>query len=420
VCSSDLWNRYSYWDNNNHDSLLQDDYLYSGIEQDSEQSGEQNTAQDNELVHVRGNIIRLANELFANNPEYKLSYRNSSANVPAPQYTYLDEESAQWLLQVAAEAGISADAERSVIVDQVARYVRSAADYTLTPGRTPENDDFVRHFLETSQEGYCIHFATAATLMLRSFDIPARFTSGFLVIVPFGSEGEIVSVTDRYAHAWVEVFYDDIGWIPLEVTPPTNESITPARLSSHTPALGGLETEAQVANDAANPEAAAANNATPTPDPNANGESATQRTGGQSADDAQASLRTILVIVAPIVVAAVVISAAVLSLPFLWRRIVRKTQERRLVQKDNNAAVASTWNYICRLIGRNGEHEPNQEIEALAQKARFSQHTISDDELATVLAYSKRLLKDMNRSTNAFGKLRLKYVRGLYNLSKFI
>jgi hypothetical protein len=65
--------------------------------------------------------------------------------------------------------------------------------------------------------GYCEQFAGTYAAMLRTLGIPSRVAVGFTSGVPVG-EGEF-SVLGRNAHAWPEVWFDDIGWIAFEPTP---------------------------------------------------------------------------------------------------------------------------------------------------------------------------------------------------------
>lgn len=94
--------------------------------------------------------------------------------------------------------------------------------YTRTPGLTPANRDPVEYFLFQSKKGYCQHYASAAVLMYRMYGIPARYATGYAVspdAFQAGGQSYEASVTDEDAHAWVEIFLDDYGWTPVEVTP---------------------------------------------------------------------------------------------------------------------------------------------------------------------------------------------------------
>lgn len=117
-------------------------------------------------------------------------------------------------------------------LDEITAFIISAlennVDYTLTPGNAPVNKDIVEYFMFESGKGYCQHFASAAVLMYRLYGIPARYASGYLVKPQdFTLERGMYRayITDESAHAWVEIFLKDYGWVPIDVTPSTDGSI---------------------------------------------------------------------------------------------------------------------------------------------------------------------------------------------------
>lgn len=73
-------------------------------------------------------------------------------------------------------------------------------------------------FVTTTHSGYCQYFAGAMTLMLRYLGIPARVAVGFAGGT-FDPKARLWNVTDREAHAWVEVWFRGYGWIPFDPTP---------------------------------------------------------------------------------------------------------------------------------------------------------------------------------------------------------
>lgn len=85
------------------------------------------------------------------------------------------------------------------------------------------NRDPVEFFLEEGNGGFCVHFASAGTLLLRELGVPARYVSGFYVTSSdFSSDdkdGFTCSVKDSDAHAWVEIYLENYGWIPVDMTP---------------------------------------------------------------------------------------------------------------------------------------------------------------------------------------------------------
>ena len=73
-------------------------------------------------------------------------------------------------------------------------------------------------FVTQTRAGYCQYFAGAMTLMLRYLGIPARVAVGFAGgTYSAKSHGWLVS--DRDAHAWVEVWFKGYGWLPFDPTP---------------------------------------------------------------------------------------------------------------------------------------------------------------------------------------------------------
>ncbi|MBQ8398149.1 MAG: transglutaminase domain-containing protein, partial [Clostridia bacterium] len=98
--------------------------------------------------------------------------------------------------------------------------------YTQTPTKQPDPGyDGVENFLAVTHEGYCVQFASAAALMLREMGIPARYVEGYIVtdfrrnLAANSTQRYSASVRDYHAHAWIEVYYDGIGWLNYEATP---------------------------------------------------------------------------------------------------------------------------------------------------------------------------------------------------------
>ncbi|BFH66611.1 hypothetical protein J27TS7_35840 [Paenibacillus dendritiformis] len=94
-------------------------------------------------------------------------------------------------------------------------------EYAYTKSDTevpPAGRDFVDYFLFEARQGYCNHFSSAMAVLLRTQGIPARWVKGF-------APGELTgpgqyTVRSSDAHAWVEVYFPTVGWVPFEATPP--------------------------------------------------------------------------------------------------------------------------------------------------------------------------------------------------------
>ena len=125
-------------------------------------------------------------------------------------------------------AGLDSDFARvSAIRDFLLQF-----PYTLSPVHVPMGVCFVDFFLFEGQEGYCTYFASAMAIMSRIAGVPSRYVEGF-VVPPPSEPGEGVAVTNRMAHAWVEVYLEGFGWHIMEATP-TYAFLTDAPRPDHT------------------------------------------------------------------------------------------------------------------------------------------------------------------------------------------
>lgn len=231
------------------------------------------------------------------------------------------------------------------------------AEYDLDAPAVPAGEDYVDWFLNHSKKGYCMHFASAAVLLLRTAGIPARYVSGYVVNVP--RTGYAV-VPDSAAHAWVEYYKDGVGWLPLEVTPGYEgdgvgehgpQDFEPAASQDPETTATPEPTESQAALGMDNSQP-------PTPTPS-QGPEGVGPGGGADIGPGRSVLG----------------AAALLVLAFLGRYWTIRRRKKRLGQEDTNAAVLWAYRYSEKLRAWGGETPA--ELTQLAQKARFSQHTLT-------------------------------------------
>lgn len=102
-------------------------------------------------------------------------------------------------------------------VQAIRDYLSDHYQYRLSPKQPPKGKDFVDYFLFQGKSGYCVHFATAMTVLLRAAGVPARYVEGF-VSPPVASNG-VYKVTNNQAHAWVQVYSSSLGFYTVEATP---------------------------------------------------------------------------------------------------------------------------------------------------------------------------------------------------------
>ncbi len=145
---------------------------------------------------------------------YKVSDENAYRSFVYNVYLQSTDGTNQKLREIGERNGIYASANRVELVYQIKQLVQSSATYNMFTKDYPTSEDAALYFFEV-QEGNCKHYATAATMMFRAYGIPARYTTGFLKEIEY-NKTETVKALD--AHAWVEVYIDRVGWIPVEVT----------------------------------------------------------------------------------------------------------------------------------------------------------------------------------------------------------
>ena len=147
-----------------------------------------------------------------------------------------------------AGGGAAADSKKAEqLLQALGAYFQENIPYTYQPGTTPSKTDFINYFLGDNKRGYCAHFASAATLILRRLGYAARYVEGYAIdptdmdqdakvrndlLVKDYYDGDMlingeskvvtVNVTDAMAHAWVEVKIDG-HWRVAELTPWSEE-----------------------------------------------------------------------------------------------------------------------------------------------------------------------------------------------------
>ncbi|MEZ3142963.1 DUF3488 and DUF4129 domain-containing transglutaminase family protein [Halobaculum sp. MBLA0143] len=114
--------------------------------------------------------------------------------------------------QVLQQADASTPYDAAVAVE---RYLESTKEYSLN---VPNPDGSIADsFLFEMESGYCTYYATTMVTMLRSQGIPARFVTGYTTGQRVGPDEYVVRGLD--SHAWVEVYFPDVGWVRFDPTP---------------------------------------------------------------------------------------------------------------------------------------------------------------------------------------------------------
>jgi len=178
-------------------------------------------------------------------------------------------------------------------------------------------DAFIR-----DRAGYCVQFASTMALMARSLGIPARVAIGFTRGVPDHVGGYVV--TTKHAHAWPELYFDGVGWLPFEPTPRSDgQSQAPAY-----PQPSSAQGPSNPGNSHPNPEPTPGTPQKPNRGPQPDGGQQGPTAAGSSHHHGSVSALVVLVVLGVVLVA-----------PATGRRLTRR---RRWAGAQTSAALAHT------------------------------------------------------------------------------
>lgn len=174
---------------------------------------------NDEYVYSNGNVL-LGHLLQT---RYKEFVYNNYLQVPDNKNTEEVREAYADVLQYAENAHSAS--EKLEALTMIRERIDSQNVYSLSPGKTPSNRDFVNYFLLENHKGYCIHYATSGVMLARMAGIPARYATGYVIVgEDFSEENSngdgtyTIPLKDNRSHAWAEIYLDGYGWVPFEFT----------------------------------------------------------------------------------------------------------------------------------------------------------------------------------------------------------
>ncbi len=145
------------------------------------------------------------------------------SRAPGPEWTALPGEGNPQARELALGWKAAGLGTRAMIDAALALFRDGGFVYSLQPGAM--EGDIIDQFLFASRRGYCEHYASAMTFLLRTAGVPARVVAGYQ-----GGEmnpmGEYMIVRQSDAHAWVEA-WDGGRWLRVDPT----SVVAPQRLA---------------------------------------------------------------------------------------------------------------------------------------------------------------------------------------------
>lgn len=271
----------------------------------------------------------------------------------------------------------------------IQEYLKETTSYTLKPGRTPDDRDFVEFFLTENKKGYCVHYATTAVMLFRYMGIPARYAEGFSFQAQAMSGGSM-EIPDENAHAWVEIFDSEKGWIPIEVTPGFASESKPSSQATH------VQNQEQGGTD--------------TPEQNTPTEQKTKQTKKAAQRDRSREVQedTLWHFSTTGVVAMLILF--LLLTVILQRRMRIAYREKQCLQRDANKAVYHSYRYLLSFMK---DEELPKTIHSLCEKAIYSPHTMTKEEAELVYGYAQKQARMLLRRSSFIKRWRLRYLLAL-------
>lgn len=345
-----------------------------------------------------------------------------------------------------SEAGDSA-VRKIEILTALRNRVSEMAEYSLHPGKTPKNRDFVNYFLLENHKGYCTHYATSGVILSRMAGIPARYATGYVVVGDdFGKDSRnddgtyTIDVKDNRSHAWIEVYLNGYGWVPFEFTAGyTDQTIDTTPTTAVTTMLPETETTA-VENSETEPAATDEANNT-TAQPSGHKQSTTSVTsravsfttagqiigdnGGGGFEISESAKTAVYYIIIAVCAAAVIL---------LRRRIIIAFRKKRFTEGSAEKRAEYMFMYIERIFAFVNIERDEMQLTEFAEYAEscmrgiyfaegefsefmntalyavFSGSSPSNDELEKCRKFADETAKKIYEKSNVLGKLYMKII----------
>lgn len=313
---------------------------------------------------------------------YTVSYTDLRGFLPSDAYeafahevyTQVPDETRQALSDILPQLGVQAGDDPAWIAAAVRAYVQSSARYDLNTPSVPNGEDFVSWFLHDSDTGYCVHFATAATILLRCLDVPARYVTGYTAST---TAGAWTTVTSDDAHAWVECYIDGEGWYVLDPTPAAEET---SAAPEDTPGTQEPEKDPAAQQDPTQDPPQTPSD----PEPVQNGDTVIDHV--EKTDEAQPKKLGFLHFIWP----PLVLLAALL----VWRALLFSIRRAAIGKGSPNRRAVTLYHHICWLARQTKTEVPTEFLE-IAEKARFSHHRLSKEDLLPLQTHAEQLTKQL-------------------------
>ena len=384
------------------------------------------TVETNGLRGARGYSYETVSDVQALLPEL-LDFLQNDTSDGVKSYLQMESAYREFVYSYALDVPAEFRAQLGAVLDSCCESYGAAGSLTKEQAQTAalaflelcfDGSDTIALPLADTADGTTYQYATVAALALRYYGIPARYVEGYTVKA---AENEPTNVDASAAGAWVEVYQDGIGWLPLALTPgleylsaeQTESGIKPVGAGKEGNGDGPRVTEGQeLEQDDAEPDDSENN----TPD------------GGQRTGLLHKPAFWIILVAALLLLllAAIIIRHAV----------ILKKRNEAFTQEDPSAAAACLFTDCAALLAAMDLKRGTGSMLELCETAKaqlgedyaaklhdmtmynaqalFSSRAITPEQLAEMRAFHDATLENLKTHTNWPKKLRLKWLNCLY------
>lgn len=286
----------------------------------------------------------------------------------------------------------------------IQNYLTQNYTYNLNPPINNEKD-FVEYFLFESKQGYCTYYATAMVLMLRAIGIPARYVEGY--IIPKSEDTSNIDidgeyrriVVDKNAHAWPEVYFNYIGWLPFEPTVTYTQSLMSQSSQSTSTSFANYEQNNQVQYE-------------PPQETKENETIKQNKIETQKAENKSSIIKIFLLVIVLLIVYIIV---AFRNLKHFDYKNMNSEQIIKLIieilgyLKINRLSNELPSEFALKVDNKLLTSISYSNILNITLKARFSKDSITAEETQKLIEYTQQLIKSLYSTSNKLKKFYYKY-----------
>ncbi len=384
------------------------------------------TVETNGLRGARGYSYETVSDVQALLPEL-LDFLQNDTSDGVKSYLQMESAYREFVYSYALDVPAEFRAQLGAVLDSCCESYGAAGSLTKEQAQTAAlaflelcfdgSGDIALPLTDTA-DGTTYQYATVAALALRYYGIPARYVEGYTVKT---AEGEPENVDASAAGAWVEVYQDGVGWLPLALTPgledlsaeQTESGIKPVGAGKEGNGDGPRVTEGQeLEQDNAEPD----NSEDNTPD------------GGQRTGLLHKPAFWIILIA--------VLLLLLLAAIFIRHAVILKKRNETFTQEDQSAAAACLFTDCAAMLAamgfkrgtgsmlelcgdmkeRFGEEATSRlrDMTMLNARALFSAKALTNEERTSMEQFHASVLDLLKTHTNWPRKLRLKWLDCLY------